>query len=239
MLYDIILIIIVLLSVFMGIRNGASKTLLSLLAIVGAAVLAVLLSKPLAEFIFESFMRSSLEREVGLAIADALKNPEGYQGNFDNPLAAAFVGAMAYLGNPQENVTASCEELIAEKGSDAAPAIVDLFKPVVTGVVSVIAAIILFILLAIILVFISRIIAKAFRLPLIKIADTVAGGVLGFVRGMITVVAIALLLRLLAPVIGQNVPMMSADSINNSAIFSMIYNSSVSHGIQSFIYSIG
>ncbi|MBR3971292.1 MAG: CvpA family protein [Ruminococcus sp.] len=235
MLYDIILIGIVLLSVFAGIKNGAAKTLLSLLAIVGAGVLAVVISKPLADFIFESFMRDSLETDISAAIESYRS---GGAGDFENPLATIFLGAMAYFGNSKESMDASCSELISQQGEDAAPSIVNLYKPVITGVVSVILTVILFILLFIVLRFIAKLAAKVFRLPLVRFADSLAGGALGLLRGVAVIVALALLLNLLSPMLGGQVSFLSSDSINKSSVFSFIYNGGLTKTIQEFIYSI-
>lgn len=234
MLYDIILIGIVLLSFFFGIKNGAAKTLLSLIAIVLSGVLAVAFAKPLAEIVFESFMRSSLEADVSSAIL----NYQNGSGEFNNPLATIFLGAMAYFGSSKEAVDASCDDLISQKGEDAAKAIVDLYKPVVTGVVSVILAIVLFILLFIVLRLVAKLVAKVFRLPLVRFADSLAGGVLGLIRGVFTVVALALLIKLLSPLIGAQVPFLSSDTINKSSVFSYIYNGGLTDTVQGFIYSL-
>lgn len=235
MLYDIILIGIVLLSVFTGIKNGAAKTLLSLIAIAAAGVLAFVLSKPLAELIFESFLRSSLEADVSGAIASS---QSGTAVGFENPLAKIFLGAMAYFGNTQQEMDASCNELISQQGSGAASSIVNLYKPVVTGVISVILTVILFILLFIVLRLVAKLVAKVFRLPFVRFADSLAGGVLGLLRGFAIVLALVLLIKLLSPVLSDNVNILSPDVIEKSSVFSFVFNGGFTDSIQQFIYSL-
>ena len=236
MIYDIILVVLILLSTFIGIRRGAAKTLLSLAAIALSAILAVAFAKALSGIIFESFVRVPLEKEVSKAIANFTFDPSK-SGNFENPLSAMFLGGMAYFGISYENMQQTCTELIDTKGSDAAGEIVSLYKPVVTGFISVILTIILFIILVIILTLLAKVVAKAFKLPLVNFANTLAGGVLGLVRGVVTVVALAILLNLLAPVIPSDTFFFGSESVSRSSIFAFIYNGGLTAAVQSFVYS--
>jgi len=238
MIYDVILIAFIALSVFFGIRKGAAKTLLSLIAIILALIIAILLSKPLSDFTFETFFRQSLEKKVSDSITDYEAQLEEKAAEFEAPVSDMYLKAMEYFGSSDENIENKCEELISIDGQKAAPKIVDLFKPVITGFIAVIIAILLFIVLAIVLNFLAKPLSIVFRLPFINLADRAAGGIIGFLRGVSTISTLAFILNLLAPFIPADTFFFGSESVSRSYIFSFIYNGGLSDIIQSFIYNI-
>ena len=234
MIYDIILIAVILVSVFIGVRNGAAKTIVSLLAVFLATTLAISLSKPLADLVFESFIRGSLESKVATAITQSISDAGS---GFVNPIGKMFLGAMGYFGNSSGALDKSTQSLIAEKGNEAATAIVDMYKPVFVGFVSLIIAILLFIVLWLIFRFLSRPVLKLIKFSFVKSTDKLLGGVLGFARGVVAIVTLAMLLRLLAPVIPADTFFFGSESVNQSSIFTYIYNGGLIASIQSFVYN--
>ncbi len=232
MIYDIILIAIILLSVFIGLRKGAAKTLLSIAAILVSISIALVISRPLSEFLYDAVVKGSIEDDVRYSIALSKENEEG----FKNPVSSVYVSAMSYFGQSKEETDTTCNELVSEKGIDAAPAVVDVFRPAIVSVVSVVITLILFLILSLVFGLIAKAISKIFRLPFINFADKLAGALLGLLRGVLTVLVIAFLLKLFAPVISSD-SFFSAENISTSSVFSYIYNGGLSATIQSFIYN--
>jgi len=236
MIYDIILVLLVLVSVFLGIKKGAAKTLLSCAAILLAFVVAVGLSKPVSNFVFDSFLRDSVEEEVSSAIVSSAEDKA--KDVFNNPMSEHYVSAMDYFSESEEDIENKCKKMISEQGNKAAAGIVELYKPVIIGFVSMIVSASLFIILAIVFLFIARFISKVFKLPIVNFIDKTAGAFLGLARGVIGVTVAGILLKLLAPVVSSD-SFFGSQNVSSSAIFSYIYNGGVSEALQSFIYNLG
>lgn len=234
MIYDIILLTVVFISMIIGIRNGASKTIVSLIAVFLAATLAFALSKPLADVVFENFLRGPIESKVADSITETISNKGS---EFINPIGRMFLSGMDYFGNSGQSLQSSVDGMIAEKGQQAATAIVDMYKPVIVGFVSLILAIILFVIFAFIFKYLSKPMLRLFDFSLVKSTDKLLGGVLGIARGAVAIVALAMVLRLLAPVIPADTFFFGSKSVNESSIFTYIYNGGLVGSIQSFIYN--
>ena len=234
MIYDIILIAVILLSVIIGARHGASKTIVSLIAVFLAATLSIALSKPLADIVFENFLRSSLENKVAGAITKSITTAGA---EFVNPMGKVYLSAMEYFGNYGQTLNQSIENVIVDSGKEAAAMIVDMYKPVVVGFVSVIIAIVLFIVLAFVFRYLSQPLLKIFKFSLLKRTDKLLGAVLGFARGVVAILTLAMLLKLLAPVIPADTFFFGSESVNKSTIFTYIYNGGLTLSIQSFVYN--
>ena len=230
MIYDIILIAVILVSMIMGIRNGASKTIVSLIAVFLAATLSIALSRPLADMFFENFLRTSLENKVADAITKSVADAGA---DFVNPLGKIFLNGFDYFSGSANSV----DSMISAQGAKAASSVVDMYKPVFVGFISLILAIILFVLLAIIFRYLSRPMLKLFKFSFVKKTDKLLGGVLGLARGAVIIVVLAMMLRLLAPVIPADTFFIGSKSVNESSIFTYIYNGGLTASIQSFVYN--
>lgn len=232
MIYDIILITLVVLSVFIGIRKGAAKTLLSLAAILLSVAFALFIARPLSEYIYSSFVRDSVESDVNTAIVEQADKAE-----FENPISEKYVSAMDYFGESDKKMQSACTQLIADKGSDAAGHIVDMYKPAITGFISTVIALILFFIFGFIFNLAAKAISKVFRLPFINFVDKAAGAVVGFLRGILIIAVLAMALKILAPVIPAD-SFFGSSNISSSSVFAYVYNGGLSAAIQSFIYNL-
>lgn len=237
MIYDIILASLVLVSVFVGIRKGAAKTILSCAAILLAIIISLGVSKPAADFVFDSFVRNSVEDEVSSAIVTQVNSTAESAAELHSPVDDAYVSAMDYFGE-SEKAKNKCTQMISEKGREAASDIVNVYRPVIVGFISLIIAIVLFLILAIVFILLAKLIATVFKLPLVNFVDKTAGAFLGLIRGFVIILMLAMILKLLAPVVpAEN--FFSGENIGSSAVFSYVYNGGVSKAVQSFMYNFG
>lgn len=232
MIYDIILIILVLLSVFIGIKKGAAKTILSLCAILLSVAFAIFIARPLSEYLYSSFVKGSVEKDVNSAITAQAETQE-----FENPISDKYVSAMDYFGKSDEEQDSTCVQLIADKGSDAAGHIVDMYKPAIVGFISAVIAFILFLIFAFLLNLAAKAISKVFRLPVVNFIDKAAGAVVGFIRGILIITAFAMALKILAPVIPAD-SFFGSNNVSSSSVFAYVYNGGLSDMIQSFVYNL-
>lgn len=238
MIYDLVILVILIVFLIRGIRRGAAKTLLSALALVSSAVLSIAFSGFLSQFIFDLFIRTSLESKITQVLVSSAVNSVAQTASDVVAAIPAFViSAMAFFGLPQNNFEVFCAQAVSEKGELAAGSITEAVEPAITGVISTILCIILFIVLSLLLSKLAKVISKVFRLPLIRVVDSIFGAVLGLCEGFITVTLILMLFNLLLPLFPAQWTFLSQEYIDTSYVFRAIYNGEIISWVQQFTYS--
>lgn len=237
MLYDLVILVILAVFVIGGVRRGAAKTLLSAVALIASAVLSVLLSRYISQFIFDAFIRASLEGKITEVLVNSAVNPVAQTAtDIISAIPGFIVSAMVFFGIPQNSFQTFCEQAVTEKGELAATSITDAVMPVFTGVISTILCIVLFILLTIVLSKLAKLVSKVFRLPLIRVADSLLGGVLGLCEGLVTVTLILILLNLLLPLFPAQWTFLSQEYTDTSFVFRAINSGEIVTFVQQFTY---
>ncbi len=240
MLYDVLLIAIIIASVIIGYKKGAAKTILSAAAILVSAVVALFLSRILSQFIYDAFFREALESKISTTLENSIVGGVADAAvNVVSAIPGVIVGAMSFFGLSESSFENYCEFAVSEQGTAAAENIADKLSPVVVGLISIVLAVVFFVVLSFILRLLIKPVQKIFKLPLIRTPNSLLGGVLGLVKGTVTVLLIAVLLRLAMPFIPASWTFLSQESIDKSYIFSFVYDGGLLRCIQEFIYRIG
>ena len=197
-LIDIILIAIIALITFIGYKRGLIKVAFKLISFLLAIVLAVVLYKPISNFIINS---TPIDDNLKQAIEKRLSSPDISDEETDNIVAA-------YYDNVKNSSTAATAKIISET------------------IINVGCMIIVFIVSKLILLlfrFSGDLIAK---LPLIKQLNSVGGFVYGILEGFILVYILLALIAIMSPVFNMNqiINMINSSIIanimyNNNIIF--------------------
>lgn len=239
MIIDLLFAAILIVFLIIGFCRGASKTILSVLSVVGAAVLSFLLSHFLAELIADSFIRTSIVDNVSNALRDSFAG--------DCALAAAAVlaslpgyalTAMNYFGVSNSNVESYCADAIASGTENVAEVIADAVMPTVTGAVATVLGILLFIVLIFVFHRLANLLSRFFRLPLIRTLDKLLGAIGGTVEGIVTILILVVLINLIIPIISAEWVTDFESYVNSSHTVSLINSGEISSWIQLFIYNV-
>ncbi len=241
MLYDLIFAAIIITSVWLGWRKGAAKTLLSFCAVVVALVLSFSMSQFVSQFIYNTFIKDSLEAKIGDFLIESPVGGLVFE-------AAAFMSSLPVLVlNSLESfgiTTLTLENACAQGASGidsqlASESVAQTIAPVITGIISLVVNIILFVVFYFILRLIANGLSKVFRLPLVRFPDSLLGSVLGAAKGLVISVALALLISLLLPVIPDSWGFISEETLNKSIMYSFVNNGGLSSFVQYITYKIG
>ena len=240
MLYDLIFVAILIISVVWGIRTGAAKTLLSMLAFVLSLALSVILSRLLSQVIYTSFIQSPLQERINTSVSMSPVGDVFFEAaSFLFSLPSLFINSLTFFGINSDYLESVYSHGYRQSGeSGAIGAVESAVGPIITGFVTVILAVILFIILRLIFRKIANAAAKVFRLPLIRIPDSLAGGVIGLVKGCAVVFALIILLNLLSPIIPLEWKVLSAESLENSLLYSFMNNGGLFSVVETFTYNI-
>lgn len=196
---DIILIVIFAAFVLTAAKKGFVKTLLELVAVAAALVLAYQFSPVVAQGAYDGFVKESMITSIEEQIDE----------NFNTSTAAKkaevtlealpdFMVSLASSAGVEINDIKA--KIASEKFSSqniATELVEKVAEPIVIGAMTIV----IFMILAIILIFalkvVAHLISKLFDVPLIGTANKILGGALGACKGVIVIIFICTILDFL------------------------------------------
>lgn len=200
---DLILLGVFLAAVFISAKKGIVRTVLDVVAFVLALVLAAQLSAPLAKGCYDAMLSDRVETTIEQKLSENENASAAKKAALVVDSLPGF--AKAYIEASNSDVSGRIAQ-IASGNYTAANAAADLNKeiarPACIAVLTSIFFLLLFAVLCALLQKLAKVLAKAFKLPIIGTVNTVLGGVFGALKGGVLVFIAAALLLLLAPRIG-------------------------------------
>ncbi|MCH5191394.1 MAG: CvpA family protein [Oscillospiraceae bacterium] len=199
LILDIILVAVFAAFVFAAVKKGFIRTLLELVAVVAALVLAYQFSPVMSQAVFDGMLEKNITSSIETQIGDnfdattAAKKAETALDAIPDFAVSLAETAGVNIDNIKNNISA--EKLSAE--NVAKELVEKIAEPIVTGALTII----FFVLLSCVLIIILRIaaakIAKLFKVPLVGTVDKLLGAVLGICRGLVVLVLICTVLEFL------------------------------------------
>ncbi len=225
MILDIIMVAIVALLTFIGIKRGIARTLYNLVSVAAAGFLAYILSKAAADWIFRTMIASSVEKSIESSAGSVAESVEGVA----DTVPDAITGLLNFFGISQKSLQSSIDSAAQSSSKTVSAAVNSALGPVITAVLSVVLLVMIFVLLILLFKLLSRFVLKLFELPVIKGANAVLGGVLGFLEGFILCVIGVMVLRIVLPFSSE--PFISRELIDSSLLFRQLYDFELISGI--------
>ncbi len=219
MLYDIIVILIILISIFAGYKIGAAKTILTFIGSVCCFLIAVFLGDYLSTLTYDNFVSESILSTV----TQSLNANGGVIMTEDMPALVRF--ALNFAG---EDVKALIDNAVSSAPTLIAQSVETALKPIILSLLSFIFTAIIFVVVYFLFrVLVLKLLLNIFRLPLIKGVNSILGAVFGLINSVLFISFIAFLLKLIMPYL-QNVPYAFSESIiYNSYIFYHFYSGNI------------
>lgn len=208
MIVDIIIILIVAIATFAGIKKGFISCVIDILAVIIALILAVVLCKPITNVIiqetnFDESIKQTISQNIPLNDTD-FKVEEN--SNLPKPI-------VDYINEIIANVNTSKEDAI------------DVLSTELTmGIISVVVFIAIFIIVRIILALVKIVSKLIDKIPVLKQINKLGGGICGAIEGIIIVYAIFAVLSMISPIISNTTIL---EQIYNSNIGSIMYNNNM------------
>lgn len=189
LIIDLVVVGLIALFVFIGIKRGFVKEIVSLVGFIVALVLAFSLSNVGAELAYDNFIDASVQDSVKQSITDSVKNDAN---GILNSVPEEFISAAKTIGI---DIEAAVNDSIGVNISDTAQNVAlkishDIARPVVTTLIRVILFLVLFIIIRILIGWLGKVLNIFARLPVLHSANKLLGGIVGFLRG--TVIALVL-----------------------------------------------
>lgn len=221
--FDIAVVAIVVLLVFLGYRRGFVRTALNLVGHLAAAVLAFLLSSPIADWIFRTFLRGS---SVDL-IVNGLSDMTAEQ-NLSEVVEKAFSAIPESIRTfaPEgafEDVRNQLMQTVPTH-SEIANTIVDqLVAPIATTILQLLLFLILFLLFCVVVKLVSRMLKIIDKLPLIGSINSTLGLVVGLAEAVVFLAFFTGIVAMLIQMSGNQWAALNQDVVDQTFIFKYIY----------------
>ena len=202
---DIAVLVILGLTVFFGYRRGFLQTVAQLIGCVAAFVIALSISTPVANTVFDSFIAESVETRV----EDSLNSVA------DVPIEEKLDAVIAELPKPVgvllEN-NAQLQATVDELGTSMSASVESLarslvqtvVRPVVVTLLQLLIFVLAFLILLLIAKLLVRVVKPIAKLPVIRQIDGTLGAVLGAVKGALFVCVLVSVLQLIAVAASDN-----------------------------------
>ena len=218
-IFDILLLLTVIAFIVLSAKKGFALSLLNTIAFVLSGVISYNFSGKIAEFIFSSFLRDSMEARFNELLSESI---DGISlGDLTNAIPEGFVKIWEGLGFNLDSLLEMTmqadypsEEMLIDKFID------NVASNIVISVVEIIVFIVLFIVLSIVLKFVASLLDKVIKItPIAGKANTVLGGALGLVKGFVLVFVIC---SVICPIIlAIDAPVLK-DTISTSVIYEFL-----------------
>jgi uncharacterized membrane protein required for colicin V production len=196
---DLVVILVVVLFIFIGYKQGLIKSAVKILSFFIAIIIALMLYKPVSGFLINN---TPLGESIRNGIVNSIPLPEGV--------------------SPEDEVDIvnTLPNMIIEEGRGR---VIDVAQDIMVQIIETGTLIVLFIIIKFGLRFVTVLTDLITKLPILKQFDKTGGIVYGAFRGVMIVLVIFALISVFAPMISEN----TINKIEKSWIGSSIYNNNI------------
>lgn len=228
-LLDIIMVAILGLSIFFGIRRGLIRSVIRLVGSIVAFVLAIVFSSPLGSYIDANYVNAPMREWAVDQLSASVEDVSPTDLDFDDLFANRpefFTDVCDFLGVDVNEIQASYESLKSDGINQAKSAIITQMVDPLSSVISrAIAFAVIFIAAMIAILVISLFSKFLTNLPVIKKMDKLGGGILGAVTGILTCfIVVAILSTASKYVLKDYTPEAREDLRGNTIVYRIFYH---------------
>lgn len=223
MVYDIIVVALFALLVFLGYKRGFFLMIMRFVALAAALIVAAWLATPISNWAYDTFLDETVKSSVSAqieeskgSITDKLdKTVSGLPGILRNSLDNAGIydgeDLLATIGVADDTTDKVLSESVADK----------VIKPLSVALISSLCNIVLFIICIVVFSFIVTLLNKTMEFPVLKQANGILGIVVGAIEGVVCAWAISILLFSVARGLPQN-SIISYESLEQTHIVKVL-----------------
>lgn len=188
-LLDLLMIAILGVSIFLGIKRGLVRSVIRLVGSIVALILAITFSSPLGSYIDANYVNSPMREWAVDRLSASVETVSPTELDFDDLFEnrpAFFTDACDFLGVNVDEMQASYEAMKLDGVDQAKSAIVTQMVDPLSSVISrAIAFAVIFVAAMIAILVISMFSKFLTKLPVIKKMDKLGGGILGGITGIL------------------------------------------------------
>ncbi len=222
MLSNIIIIALILLFTFIGIKRGIARTILNLAGLIVTAFVANWLSEIASKWVYSTFIQQSVITNLSDMIQQnsskyALENCFDAVPGWINSVLSSV---MKLFGGNVNDISDGFS-ISQSTSTSVAQAIEKPLGEVVVAVLGIIFVVVLFIIIFILIKMLIRLALKFFEIPVIRQLNKVLGGIFGFAEG---IVFVFLAINIFYAIMSYINPAILSNSLITGDIFKMFCN---------------
>lgn len=189
MVSDIIIVAVFVLFILIGIKRGLAKSLLGIIALIVSFVSAKFLSHFLAQSIYDTFLKQTVTQNVSQYVSTSgidMAMSKGFSAlpDWANGMISSIV---SFFGGSFSQLEQLFRKSSGSALSTTANTIESTVEAVSVTIFMIIIMSVLFLVIFILAKMLTNLIAKVFRLPVIRQIDMVFGAILGAAEGVIII----------------------------------------------------
>lgn len=197
-------------------RNGFVSTIIGFLIYIVAAYVAAKTYLLLADFIYENVVRDAVQHVLVRSFDDMINGI----GSAQNPFQAIPAALRILIGFKSGEVAS----ITSTDASDMAGQVIDMaLKNPMTSILHGAGFLLIFTLVAYVMRYIARLFTGINRVPVIGTLNTVAGGIVGVLEGLLKLFISGFILRILISVSGEVWWWLNSGVIQNTYIWRLFY----------------
>lgn len=200
-----------------GAKKGLIKACADFLGGVIAMVGAAMLSTPAAQWVFETFFRTSLEEKIatlveGLTVGEAV---QAVFSAFPDVIRRGLEAAQITQGSVVAQMQDSVDPL--------AKGITDALAPMLVSLISAMAMVVLFVLLLVVIRGIATLLTGLFDLPILRGLNAAAGAVFGALLSVPVIWVVLACIRIFTPLLSEDIGAYVQVMLSNSVVAGVFY----------------
>ncbi len=218
---DLIIVLIVLLFVFLSAKKGFVRTLIEVVGFIAAIVIALSLSTPIADFIYDSSIQPIVANTVESAVSEGGSNVNEAVDSVWNKLPA-FLTENNFFNLSKDTISSTVSTQSNATASQLTTTIDSFIKPAVSKLLSVLISVILVVMLLFIVKILAKLVNKLFTFSVIGDINKTLGGILGLVKGAAVAVIFCMIVSLVLSFSKNGFLIFTYDAINSSYLFKFL-----------------
>lgn len=211
---DLIIIIVIGISAFVSYKKGFTKTFIKLISFFVAIILALLLYKPMAQF-----LKDNTQIDEWIVTNIVRINSEKEEENIESKEEINEKSIQETIDNLPQNIK---DSIGIEEIKDQA--VETVTENLVNSILNIISMIGIYVIARLILVIVCFVLDGIMQIPVLKQINELLGLVLGILLGIIQIYTICAIITFLAQIVDLN---SIVEYINSSLIAKMMYNNNL------------
>ena len=208
-------------------KKGFLNTVVRFVGMVFSIVGSMMLSGPVAEFVFDNYLSQKIENAVNEHIGNMTEvDIESFVDTIENlsDSLPEFISNI-FTSDSGMKIEQWYQNTVEGKSADIAASLMEsIIEPLATGIIRSLTFIIIFTLLMLAVNIIAKIFIGVNRLPIIGPFNEVLGGVIGAAQGMIYMFVIASMLWFVLSASGGRIGPVTVEVIEDTLLFKEFYN---------------
>lgn len=216
---DGIIVLIIAITVFLSAKKGFVRTLIEVVGLIAAIIVAFTFSTPVADSVYDKFV----EPKIISTVEESFNNTANTATDTVDAVwtkLPKFMTNSNFLNISKENVYEQIKTDTSATAATMADTVSNSFvKPVVTKFVSLLFSVISVVVLIFVTKFLAKYINKLFNFSIVGKINKTLGGIIGLFKGVAVAIIFCLVISLIMSFTKNGFLIFTNDTVNSSYLF--------------------